>query len=597
MSLFKPGAWMAMGRRGRRLPLVPIAVVLLVGVLASSVANREAARTAAAESTFGAVLGDLEARLSVSHIRVEERVAGDRTVSVARDIEANQVAAAGLCRSLRDGGPTPAGAVSPSEDADVARLVARICRRVDTFRELTGERLRAPLEERQAGSPAEQRYDAAFASVLEDGATLRTLLQELGAEQRARMQAIQLLVALALAVLVVAAVLVIRRRDRQLAIAGEERDSILRSAGEGILAFGQDGTIRFANPAGAAMLGWQPLELIGLPIDRVLADEGQPSEPPPWLRGRGGRAKGDDQELRRRDGSTFPIAYTLAPAEAGKNRDALVLTFEDISDRRRAEARREAELAELRVIKEALIPPTIPSVPGLRIAASYEPAREGVAGDFYLVVGGPHGSTVIVLGDVAGKGVVAARRGAYLRAALATFAPYAQSPCQLLELGNRALFDATGVTARFVTAICAIVKPTDGTVVWASAGHPAPLRLDSGTALEGRPGLPLGILRDLQAHEHEEDLPPGAGLLLFTDGLTEARPGDAAHDVKLLGVDAIAAEVRECGGAEPEAVAEALRSLADRHSGGRLADDLCVVALRTVADAEPAREPGVPSAA
>ena len=105
-----------------------------------------------------------------------------------------------------------------------------------------------------------------------------------------------------------------------------------------------------------------------------------------------------------------------------------MLTFQDIERRRLLEAQRDAELGELRTIKEALVPDAIPDRVGLEIATCHVPAEEGVAGDFHLVAEGPEALTTFFVGDVAGKGFAAARRGAYVRAALATFAPNELSP-------------------------------------------------------------------------------------------------------------------------------------------------------------------------
>ena len=238
-----------------------------------------------------------------------------------------------------------------------------------------------------------------------------------------------------------------------------------------------------------------------------------------------------------------------------------------------------AELAELRTIKQALVPSAIPERPGLELATCHVPAEAGVAGDFHLVAAGPRGTTAIFVGDVAGKGVLAARRAAYLRASLAAFAPYEDSPRRLLELGNRALMHAAGVSEHFVTLACVVVDPSNGALTWASAGHPPPVRLDTGSALEAGPSLPLGLSSELRLEEQTLELELGDGLLLYTDGLTEARPG-GVETLDLLGPERVGRLVREHAGDDPRELTDALRALAEQHSGGRLADDLCLVALR-----------------
>src|SRR5918911_4630439 len=117
----------------------------------------------------------------------------------------------------------------------------------------------------------------------------------------------------------------------------------------------------------------------------------------------------------------------------------------------------------------------------------------GVAGDFYLVSDGPGETTVMIVGDVSGKGVAAAQCAAFVPTALATFAAYTHSPRRLLELANRSLLERGHDFEMLVTAACAIADPAAHAITWALAGHPAPLRLDNGSPMNVKPGLPLGL--------------------------------------------------------------------------------------------------------
>jgi Stage II sporulation protein E (SpoIIE) len=89
----------------------------------------------------------------------------------------------------------------------------------------------------------------------------------------------------------------------------------------------------------------------------------------------------------------------------------------------------EHELEDLRAIRDALTPSELPQRPGLDLAAAFLPA-EVVSGDFYLAAEGPRDSTVLVVGDVVGHGVKAARRAAFVRTAFAATAPFSDDPCQ-----------------------------------------------------------------------------------------------------------------------------------------------------------------------
>ncbi len=241
----------------------------------------------------------------------------------------------------------------------------------------------------------------------------------------------------------------------------------------------------------------------------------------------------------------------------------------------------DTELDDLHRIQEALSPADIPARPALELGFIYVPADEGVAGDFCLVTRGPEAATtVIVLGDVAGKGLDAAQRASFVRTALATSAPYTDEPCRLLELGNAALVERSGTSETFVTALCVTYRPNDGSITWASAGHPPPVWLDDGRPLggSGHVALPLGLDREIACRSHETQLGPGQGLLLFTDGLFEARSPERPSN--FFGVERVSALLQEFHGARAVDLVERLRAAAAEFAGGRLPDDLCMLALR-----------------
>lgn len=244
---------------------------------------------------------------------------------------------------------------------------------------------------------------------------------------------------------------------------------------------------------------------------------------------------------------------------------------------------RDHQIDELRVIREALVPPDVPPREGLELATSFVAAEHSVSGDFYLVAGAPDDATVVVVGDAVGKGVEAARRAAFVRASLATFCMFTSNPARLLEMANHSLLErAEASDGAFVTAACVALRPGDGQIVWALAGHPPPLRMDDGEPLDGgRPGLPLGVELDLDVRADSGRLPDEGGLLLYTDGLIEARNTGAGDELDgTLGAERVGEVVRELRGATPGALVERLRAVAEEYSGGALGDDLCLVALR-----------------
>ena len=239
---------------------------------------------------------------------------------------------------------------------------------------------------------------------------------------------------------------------------------------------------------------------------------------------------------------------------------------------------REAELRDLEAVRDVLTPRELGPRPGLEMECAFIPAADGVAGDFYLVVSGPDDdSTVLAVGDVAGKGIEAARRATFVRTSLVTFAGFVDEPCRLLELANQVLVERAGTSPVFVTAVVAAIRPAEGRLAWASAGHPPPLRLDTGEMLNGsRPTPPLGLNTSLSCDSGREELPAGSGVLLFTDGLTEAhRP---RHE--LFGERRVIDAVRAVAGSSPDAVVRRLEADVHAHAGEALGDDLCMVAAR-----------------
>lgn len=246
--------------------------------------------------------------------------------------------------------------------------------------------------------------------------------------------------------------------------------------------------------------------------------------------------------------------------------------------------RQSAQIAELRVIREALVPPRPPELAGMDLASRYVPAEHDVAGDFFMVALGPGGTTVLVIGDVMGHGVEPARRAAFVRASLSTFIPFTAEPDRLLQMANRALYERADESGAFVTAACVTIGPDRRSMSWALAGHHPPMWLDRGSDLEGaRGGIPLGLEPDLGCRASSAELPPGSGVLLFTDGVVEARPADGADSAEaaVFGSRRLSRRLMDLRGASSDAVVDEVRSAAESFSGGRLTDDICLLAVRT----------------
>lgn len=236
----------------------------------------------------------------------------------------------------------------------------------------------------------------------------------------------------------------------------------------------------------------------------------------------------------------------------------------------------ELELADLRAIRDALLEPALVQREGMTIAAEVIPAAPYISGDFFFVGDGPNGTTVMAIGDVVGNGLTAVRRSAFTRTALASVAPFSDDPCQLLRWVNVALVERIGESADFVTAACATYDPDSRLLRLASAGHHPALRLGSGAELTGgRTGAALGLVRDVDCSAGTHRLSDRDGMLLYTDGLIEARGKQTRY-----GTDRVSALLRNRSGLAPQDTLRVLKRDLREFSGERLVDDVCLLILR-----------------
>jgi Stage II sporulation protein E (SpoIIE) len=177
----------------------------------------------------------------------------------------------------------------------------------------------------------------------------------------------------------------------------------------------------------------------------------------------------------------------------------------------------EQEFRNARELQQFLIPVSQPETPGFAITSAYRPARE-VGGDFFQILPLDNGSTLIVLGDVSGKGLKAAMAVSFIVGALRALVDEHPGPADLLTRLNRRL--SGRLQGGFATCLALRIAP-DGRCTLAGAGHPAPLLNGCELALPG--ALPLGITDETQYSEIEFALAAGDHLAIYTDGLLEAR--------------------------------------------------------------------------
>ncbi len=306
----------------------------------------------------------------------------------------------------------------------------------------------------------------------------------------------------------------------------------------GYLSTTPDGTIIKANATFCALTGYARDDLLGRKrfVD-ILTGGGRiyhETHYAPMLRMQG-TAREIALDLVCADARRLPVLLnSVLERDAAGNPVVIRTAVFDASHRRRYEEEllREKQRATTlaRTLQQTLIPPHVPVVDGLQVAAEYRPAGDGseVGGDFYDVFQADDDDWVITIGDVCGKGADAAVVTALARYTLRAAAVQDPSPAHGLSLLNEAMIRAD--VDRFCTAAVLRLRKLDGTWHLSScaAGHPLPLHVDAARTVTdvGRPGTLLGVLGELRLCEVSVELAPGDTVLTYTDGVTEARAPD-----------------------------------------------------------------------
>jgi sigma-B regulation protein RsbU (phosphoserine phosphatase) len=239
----------------------------------------------------------------------------------------------------------------------------------------------------------------------------------------------------------------------------------------------------------------------------------------------------------------------------------------------------DAELQQISRIRRTLLPDPIPQIPGLLIAASCETFTD-LGGDIYDVFSlDDDRRWCVLIADAAGHGPAAAVVAAMVQATMRACANDEISAANLVRTLNRHLCRQWNA-GTFATAFVGMYEPLTRQFTYSSAGHPPPM-IPSFTdqpslVLDQSGGLPLGIQEQTMFDEATLRLEPHQTLVLYTDGIPEAR----GRDGNFLGPRGIEESLRGCCGA-PKCVADRIRRSVILHQGGpRPADDQTVVALR-----------------
>jgi len=243
-------------------------------------------------------------------------------------------------------------------------------------------------------------------------------------------------------------------------------------------------------------------------------------------------------------------------------------------ERRAEEVLSQEELAPRRWA-ERLAPEELPDIRGFEVGRVYQAGTGLMAGDFYDVFRVAPNRVAAVIGDVTGHGIDASITAFQAKYLLRVFLRQFRDPAQALEELN-AQMSALDRGEEFIS-LCVVVFDTEaGTLRFASAGHPPVWLWHEREVRPLRSTGPLLILDPSgQYHSREIPLDPGDLVLMYTDGLSEARDGN-----QLFGEDRIANTLRRDPGAEPGVLAKALLEAARDFASSPLTDDIAILALR-----------------
>ena len=236
------------------------------------------------------------------------------------------------------------------------------------------------------------------------------------------------------------------------------------------------------------------------------------------------------------------------------------------------------EQADAQAIQRALLPPALPSMSGVSVAARWEPAK-AFGGDCYDALRLTDTHLAISIADVCGKGLPAALLMSNLLASLRAFAASERSPKDVVSSVNRALCRQKDLR-RFVTLFYALYDSAARTLIYTNAGHNPPLVLRSDGACErlASGGPVTGIFNEGTYEEGRIALAPGDRLVLFTDGITEARSrsGDEFDDAGLLRT------LDRCRHLDAQTTVDAIFADVGAFAGGPLEDDATAVVVTIV---------------
>ncbi|MDZ4064117.1 MAG: SpoIIE family protein phosphatase, partial [Coriobacteriia bacterium] len=228
------------------------------------------------------------------------------------------------------------------------------------------------------------------------------------------------------------------------------------------------------------------------------------------------------------------------------------------------------------VLQSSILPETLPEYPEIKSSSVYQAAgnEAEIGGDYFDLFKTPAGNIVLAIADVCGKGVVAATKTSMIKYTIRGLAATGLSPARMVAQVNRMVAEG-GAPSDIVTLWLGVFDVTAGTLVYANGGHPpALLRLAASSGVErlATTGPLLGAIADASYGEQIVPVSPGDTVLLYTDGVTEARRGN-----RFFGEGRVRRSLRY--GGTPDDIAKRLLAALSRFAPGQLRDDAAILVV------------------
>lgn len=265
-------------------------------------------------------------------------------------------------------------------------------------------------------------------------------------------------------------------------------------------------------------------------------------------------ASDENAMMKRSDAERVVGEYRDIIVLLEEKNDYLITKWDSLEKNRKMHAR---DLTLARAIQRNILPRDFPSSDSIRCAAHYQP-YEGVGGDLYDVIALDRDVFLVVIADVAGHGVSSALIAAMMKAAIASYAVRYPSPGILLARINKNLVQQIP-TAHFVTAAAAQFNCENGTLTFASAGHPRPYLRRGKTVSElAASGPILGTFPVVSYDEVTMPLCPGDKFIFYTDGVTDLSSHADKRD--MFGAERLSASIQRSGSLDIGGVVDAIKN-------------------------------------